>query len=171
MRINLEAIKAREAAATPGTWISDQKEPYEFVIRVEDKPLNVIALLGDPVSGYGDMEEYANDAQFVAHARKDIPDLIKEVNRLKTELDKFVQLSLTLAADAEKLQFQRNEHRAEVEMLKSELKANAYMLAKLTDCTRENETLRTENERLKNPPCMCNKCMGVTVTNDEECYK
>jgi hypothetical protein len=67
--IDLDAINARCKAATSLPWTS---QPYDDLWEVT------------PVAGgqdYGVFEEA--DAEFVAHAREDIPALIAEVERLR----------------------------------------------------------------------------------------
>jgi len=70
--LDLDAIRARLAAATPGPWTA---HPDGLVW--SDLP-------GDPVSG---SVEQAN-AELIAHARQDIPALLAEVERLRAQLDK-----------------------------------------------------------------------------------
>lgn len=73
----LDAIKARDAAASLGPW--------------EAKAYRVCAGLGiiaacwrpwGPVTGAGSIEA---DAAFIAHARSDVPALVVEVERLRAE--------------------------------------------------------------------------------------
>ena len=98
-RVDLEAIKARVDAATVGPWTfyggdvwygdvaaaltrldsavaagddGDDHWPYR-----DDQPTH--PFLGDPVS--------AADAEFVAHAREDIPDLVAALAGLRAQRD------------------------------------------------------------------------------------
>lgn len=75
--LDLDAIKARVDAATPGPWISGDRyrpgglHPWEVVI-------------GDyPVLEIEDSDQGRADAQFLAHTRDDVPALLAEVERLK----------------------------------------------------------------------------------------
>lgn len=68
--LNLDAIKARLAAASEGPW-SWGEDGLVWAPR-----------LGDPVSGSTEVE----DAAFIAHAREDIPALVAEVEKLREEL-------------------------------------------------------------------------------------
>lgn len=63
----LQEIKAREQAATPGPW-----EKLSFYICNKNKTV---------IAGVGVRE----NAQFIAHARTDIPALVAEVERLMAE--------------------------------------------------------------------------------------
>ena len=98
-RVDLEAIKARANLATPGPWTfyggdvwygdvaaaltrldsavaagygGDDHWPYR-----DDQPAH--PFLGDPVS--------AADAEFIAHAREDIPYLVAELVGLRAQRD------------------------------------------------------------------------------------
>lgn len=91
MSIDLDAIRAREAAATPGPWFDDGQEIYtesehDWVAETLD--------IDNPKST-------AANAQFIAHAREDIPGLLAEVDRLRAELAAadLVTSSMRLAID------------------------------------------------------------------------
>ncbi|GAA4681242.1 hypothetical protein [Phytohabitans rumicis] len=64
MSLDLDAIRARLAAATAGPW---RAHPDGLVWA--DRP-------GDPVSGSTEVE----DAEFIAHARTDVPALLAELD-------------------------------------------------------------------------------------------
>lgn len=70
MSLDLEAIKARAEAATPGPWecvgMGDVVTPT-FVIQTTDR---------NPADG-----------RFIANARTDVPALVAEVERLQAEVD------------------------------------------------------------------------------------
>lgn len=66
----LKAIEARAKAATPGPWFVDTDK---CVYR--DRPND--ELIADP------SQTNPADAEFIAHAREDIPKLVEEVRRLK----------------------------------------------------------------------------------------
>lgn len=63
----LEEIEAREAAASEGPW-----EAIGLVVANEWPAKDVAEVLSNQ-----------NDADFIAHARLDIPDLLAEVRRLR----------------------------------------------------------------------------------------
>jgi len=93
MSIDLEAIRARAEAATPGTW--------KLLIR------------GNTVKSYaiegvcGGMKFIDNsDAEFIAHSREDIPALLAEVERLQGEIQRLTtanRLYLSLRVANKKL--------------------------------------------------------------------
>ena len=74
----LEAIRKRAEKATEGPWKWDGDFTYKKRGMLE--PL----IWESDYKGIG-VEE--TDAEFIAHAREDIPALLDEVERLKTELD------------------------------------------------------------------------------------
>ncbi len=89
--LNLEPIKARAEAASPGPWFwnsydgifrgkGEESEPVAWIdhLRNDDK------LHGDDIYGPRRDEAHAN-ARFVEAAREDIPALIAEVERLRKE--------------------------------------------------------------------------------------
>lgn len=65
----LAAIRARAEAATPGPWAPFGKQV------IDSNQLFVLQGLGDHVY---------QDADFIAHAREDIPKLLAEIKRLRT---------------------------------------------------------------------------------------
>ena len=75
--LDIDAIKKREAAATPGPWTLD--EPYE----VDDKGTQVTFINGPEWWYDGGLIESQSDADFIAAAREDVPRLIAEVERLR----------------------------------------------------------------------------------------
>lgn len=78
----LQAIKARAEAATPGPWTTGagkiNGETRELVIAPNDDVIVAIAYggFGNPV------DRTTEDRTFIAHARTDVPALIAEVERL-----------------------------------------------------------------------------------------
>ena len=80
--IDLEAIKARAQAATPGEWYVERCGDF-------DDPSFIIAGVvrdryGDNALNCGSDEALG---QFIAHARTDVPALVAEVERLTAERD------------------------------------------------------------------------------------
>ncbi len=92
----LEQIEARAAKATPGPWEVDN----DLSVYTKDGGHGTPWTLFDTVGNEG--EDNPN-ADFIAHAREDIPALIAEVRRLTAEL--------TRLTDALAL-YQANEKRA-----------------------------------------------------------
>jgi hypothetical protein len=82
--LDLDPIKAREAAATPGPWAIANVAPAWASGRDE---WNVVPGVIDQCTsaGCGPIVEPA-DADFIAHARTDVPALLAEVERLRAEL-------------------------------------------------------------------------------------
>ena len=68
--IDLDAIRRRMDAATPGPWMHGT-DGLVWPPR-----------MGDPVSG----SAHLADAAFIAHARQDVPVLLAEVDRLRAQL-------------------------------------------------------------------------------------
>jgi hypothetical protein len=91
----LAAIRLRADAATKGPWTVDrelhQRTDWHYVVRTIDKPAahpwsyRFLAWLNGGL-GEGrtphDDAEVAADAEFIAHAREDVPSLMAEVQRL-----------------------------------------------------------------------------------------
>lgn len=69
--LQLDDIEARATAATPGPW--KRSEDYS----------DVLAPDGSQLASYW----LGWDGEFIAHAREDVPALIAEIRRLRTELD------------------------------------------------------------------------------------
>lgn len=67
----LDAVQARCEAATPGKWKHDKRAVYVHV----------------PGLGYMKIASglEAEDAEFIAHARADVPDLLAEIERLTSK--------------------------------------------------------------------------------------
>lgn len=81
--LDLDAIEARAKAATPAPWQTDQSElshPRGWDISAEASKYGYIASDGE---GYQGAVAEEADAEFVAHARTDIPVLVAEIRRLR----------------------------------------------------------------------------------------
>lgn len=74
----LQAIKARAEAATPGPWRVDAGSEARY-LRAEGESG---ALMSD-TQYYPWTPDAEGDWQFIAHARTDVPDLVAEVERLR----------------------------------------------------------------------------------------
>lgn len=76
-QLDLDEIRARAAAATPGPWQARR----EFVVSgdLEGIPDCVVS------TGEDGPQELA-DAEFIAHAREDVPALYAEIERLRAAL-------------------------------------------------------------------------------------
>ena len=82
--LDLEPIKERLAAATPGPWKAkeDSWDGYSVVIDDNGPGVSIIA----EQIGQGEDGGWG-DAEFIAHAPEDIAALISEVERLRAERD------------------------------------------------------------------------------------
>jgi hypothetical protein len=76
----LDAIEERANAATPGPWLPYSEERWCGVVTGE-RGEEVEVMVGQAVS--------EADAEFVAHAREDVPALVTEVRRLSGYLSPF----------------------------------------------------------------------------------
>lgn len=77
-KVNLDAIRRRAAAATPGPW----KIGSRFGCGVLGSAVAVISGKLPPI----ELDPHRNgraDAAFIAHARQDVPALLAEVDRLR----------------------------------------------------------------------------------------
>jgi hypothetical protein len=86
--MNLEEIKARCEAATGGPWIiHPQRGCAEGDLGIFTRPETGYGLgvIWGSLAEYEDNAE--NNAEFIAHAREDVPALVDEVERLRSQLD------------------------------------------------------------------------------------
>ena len=72
MSLDLEAIKARAEAATSGPW------EYQGIGEIVARGILLTTDLADDA-----------DAEFIAHARTDVPLLASEIERLRARLMKY----------------------------------------------------------------------------------
>ena len=78
--LDLEAIKKRVVAARPGPW-EIVPDPMNAFLQEKGSP-NTFARLNGLSGG---REQAAADAEFIAHAREDVPALLAELERLSEE--------------------------------------------------------------------------------------
>jgi len=78
----LEAIKARVEAATPGPW--DASAP-------DEDGESIVGAPGEWWDWDHTTCEHYDDAVFIAHARTDVPALVAEVERLRAANDRLAQ--------------------------------------------------------------------------------
>lgn len=91
MTLDLDAIQARADAATPGPWTVEEGAGAEGLRdgwwEYERRACNVETDLEFVTTdGDGMGASSRADAEFIAHARTDVPALIAEVRRLRDEL-------------------------------------------------------------------------------------
>lgn len=100
-KFDLQAIRARSEAATPGPWEWRVCGNDSVYIRAET--LDGVIELEDDYSGYPEcgehliMEMLGHDADFIAHARTDIPAMLAEVGRLQAENERLDQINQVYA--------------------------------------------------------------------------
>jgi hypothetical protein len=108
----LQAIEARANAATPGPWeVFAERE-----VSTEHK-----ALMGCTHDGDGVFYE-REDAEFVAHARADIPALVAEVRRLRGALGRLGSCEAFTYAMAINSNDPREELRVRVDFAREAMK-------------------------------------------------
>lgn len=95
MRLDLDAIKVRCEAATPGPWFVDRGGEFD------DPYYSIPAVCRDK---YGDNSLMVGSdkatAEFIAHARTDVPALVDEVERLRAGLHRVMNVGDRAAVGA-----------------------------------------------------------------------
>ena len=86
--LDLDAIEARAEAATPGPWHTQVTTACFDVIQGGDRHTDnrYIAMMNvdsDPDGDFRDYSESNADAEFIAHAREDVPYLLERVAALE----------------------------------------------------------------------------------------
>jgi len=74
--LDLEPIKAREAKTTNGPWW------YDGITFIFTKIARSDQMVAEP-RGFGADLPLGDNAEFIAHAREDVPALVREVERLR----------------------------------------------------------------------------------------
>src|SRR6478736_2585228 len=92
---DLAAIEARVNAATPGVWkehrkaveIEDGRPVFASTVKAgaQDIAYDISRAKVTRLPQDRHIPEKSFDADFIAHSRADIPDLVREVKRLQTE--------------------------------------------------------------------------------------
>jgi hypothetical protein len=84
---DLEAVRARCDKATPGTWVAVRERPdWPFLsspicaMNADHNVLIGLSCDGSPAN------DRLKDAQFIAHARTDVPRLLHNLDQLRTEI-------------------------------------------------------------------------------------
>lgn len=95
--VDIEAIWIRERAATEGPWshhLIEERKDWRTVLSARPGgPIDVCEI----VPWMGHLE---GNAEFIAHAREDIPALLLEVARLRTGMEMAVRLPTKALTDA-----------------------------------------------------------------------
>lgn len=102
-RETLARIRRRADAATEGPWQKNQYEPYPGHDRGD---VSICGRQGNVTVAYWyyDDEYETADAEFIAHARTDVPWLLEQVDRRDKALEKVLRLHprvVVLTADPE----------------------------------------------------------------------
>ena len=85
----LAAIEARAAAATPGPWVRIRDHRWASDIYVHADARHDVA--GRPVARVNEHYTPDVDAEFIAHARQDVPALLAEVRRLRGAIEDYAE--------------------------------------------------------------------------------
>lgn len=91
--IDREAIRARVEKATPGPWRSEPTS-NDYAILFPDG--SGVALVWDWSENGEKTPEAVANADFIAHARTDIPALLAEVDRLREALKPFARYAANM---------------------------------------------------------------------------
>ena len=100
--LDLEPIKERLAAATPGPWDADGTEVSQHWSRPEPWltiATNEVDCMAYCYGGRGRGVERVEDAEFIAHAPEDIRALLAEVKRLQAQIDAVKELHKPVTAN------------------------------------------------------------------------
>jgi hypothetical protein len=103
----IEAIRSREQAATPGPWQATPNltgVPNGVDISLDPCVIAIVHSDAEPAN-------LAADTAFIAAAREDVPALLAEIEAMRAEW----------AADSARWEAERDERRAEVKALRIEL--------------------------------------------------
>ncbi len=103
--VDLDAIRARAEAATPGPWYVPL---YGYSIDTDKKKL--LCMMGECVD-----EQVDADMRFIAAAREDIPALLDEVERLQGMLDNLRSVAENNGIEALREEIKRLKARREME--------------------------------------------------------
>jgi hypothetical protein len=83
VEVDVAAIRAREAAATPGPWLA-----HDGNLDYDPRPFWVISQETEQEDSVAEVHVgFREDAEFIAHARTDIPALLADRDRLAAELE------------------------------------------------------------------------------------
>lgn len=94
-------IRERAEAATEGPWAADGAEIY----RAPNGIIRISQWVGETLD-IDDRGRSNRDAEFVAHAREDVPALLAEIDRLRAEIEQR-KLNVELANARHRIAFDR----------------------------------------------------------------
>jgi hypothetical protein len=78
----LKAIRERAEAATPGPWIAEGETVYSSGVLIAG---TYPAMICDDCD--------ITEAEFIAHAREDVPKLLAEIERLRSALEEISEIN------------------------------------------------------------------------------
>lgn len=81
----LTAIRERAEAASAGPWVVEDDDGYSHAVIVDEPGFGTMYVCQDLSQGHDDG---LNDAEFIAHAREDVPALLDHAAELQARLDK-----------------------------------------------------------------------------------
>lgn len=135
---DLDAIRERAEEATLGPWELERREPYmdgrsAYAMRRAGRPGVMLTCAAFPA-----------DAEFIAHAREDVPVLLAEVERLRQEMirrddarrDSLAEVE-RLRRDNDNLDGENDDIQAEVERLRAEVEMKSDRAALFRDAYRD----------------------------------
>jgi hypothetical protein len=79
----IEAIRKRAEAATPGPWYNTRWDVATKPDVTTGYPSSPESICGTFDGEYIENPNGTNDAEFIAHAREDVPKLLAEIERLR----------------------------------------------------------------------------------------
>ena len=110
------AIRAREAAAYPGPWITEHGDDLDLFVLAEDGAMTPIDF------GYVGNRPEPN-AEFVAAARDDVPFLLDKLVEFQQREQQYLELLIVTATDADRAIAERDRARATAVALEQEAAA------------------------------------------------
>lgn len=125
----LAAVRAREAAATPGPWCTDDWEIYQGV----DYEAGA-EWIGETCRAVGRSQEDRANAAFIAAARTDIPVLLAEVARLRRALGEAADTVAELESEVGGWSARHAAEQARAEQLSRQLAAVRDATAEAVMC-------------------------------------
>ncbi|MGW3888918.1 hypothetical protein ACWD69_09525 [Micromonospora chokoriensis] len=154
--IDIDAIRHREQAATDGPWTTGADKTWSDVF----PPWALVINAAHPLIELESGPQGTADAEFIAHARQDIPDLLATVDELTTKLadrnaslDRVIGERDALDAELTKTEAYYRSAKGEVADVRRQMKATEAALtqSRAQAATHANTvgTLTAENARVR----------------------
>lgn len=116
----LESIRKRAEAATPGPWfwLDDGRLYSDGADKV----------IGEVIEGKDEtwFDLFDANAEFIAHAREDIPKLLAEIERLQQEKDEWYEKYMRLDATVSTQNKQLEKANAEIKRMLAEASSDMF---------------------------------------------